>query len=71
LRPGSFDFGMPAPIEAASRIAFDNEVVGSRSLTSSHTDLDLPLGRGVEVSDGKDWLAIDCGVIRRHLNGFE
>src|SRR5471030_1098445 len=54
----SFDWRVFAPVEAAAEDSFDDEVVGCGGWADADADVDLPLGRDIEVSDGEDLLLL-------------
>ncbi len=50
-----------APVEAAPEDSFDDEVVGGGGDTDADAEVDLPLGRDVEVSDGEELVLLIVG----------
>src|SRR5271156_1674187 len=49
---------MLSPIEAPAEDTFHNQVVGTSGRADTNTDIDLPLGRNVEIGYGEDLLLL-------------
>ena len=47
-----------SPVEAASQNPFDNQVICPSRGADTDADVDLPLGRDVQIGDGKDLLLL-------------
>src|SRR5271165_1289817 len=51
------------PIEAPSEDSFHNQVVSGGGRTDTNPDINLPLGRNVEIGDCKDLLLLIVKVV--------